>query len=785
MKTNLWKIAAALFIGAAVAVSCEDPVKPDETPEQPNFPELQTVTLEKGQSCNVTIAPNYDWEVAISGDTEHFELRYNDEPVPVARGKKGEYTLTVTAKEGEDFEQRKVELTMTMESEDKLIAEIHRNGKERIFNVYAVKVDENGKFSYAEDGSYEYEEVPTSDVSLSYVESYFQTYIKVVANFDWRLKDVPEWVHVNCVDGYYVDAAKANETGIVSLRGVNPKYPLGGAEGELVFIIDDNSENPEEVDSDINITLPKVEDIFEVSLPAAGNFDMYGDLYNEGLGEYVSNPLRGEIVCAGGVSVYAFENGVQCDWVEISVTCPEGEDVLKSHSVRIGVTENGTGADRSADVYFIPETVTLGSPADALNHPEYKACTINQKGDNGSQEGDLVIADPDALAAQGASLEHVSPYTNWIAEADKIFGVGADNYYELTVSKLNGFYYLSYGFEFWDFLRYEDNAGTIVESKGDWGYVGESYTQIYLSEEEAANTHYLVIRENADPSEEKLVNKVVIAVTYDPSIEGGETLLAFAYPAETKGASLRKMNAETDGEDLHYQAAYSEIGKEQVYELVYGPNVKMPFLQFSVNAANVYYPYEDDDWLSYEEGMILMNSTYLRKGIVVFSDSGNVPVLAVVCKYDPDFTGSTGGDTGGSIEADAAELEYTGSVFKKLKDDSNYGEGAIPVLEDAFGIGEDNYYLLTVSSPENIFHGFTYPHPVQEYSCFNMDWDTNKLVESTNWWATYDEEASLSLNMTEVEPYSFNFLSLRYWPSDDAAEPVTFAVILVVYEPEE
>lgn len=778
MKTNLFKMASALVLGLAIAVSCNDPVKPDEPQVEPNFPEKQIVTLAQCDTCHVSIAPNMDWEVTISGDTDWFELRFNDEPVPVASGKEGEYILDVVAKEGEDFEQRQAVLTMTMDSKEQVIAEFHRNGEDRIFNVYAVKV-EDGEFVYDGDGEYAFEETSTSDLVLTY-SSTFQTYFKVVANFDWRLKDVPEWASVNVLAGYYADASTANVPAIVNLRGVNSKYPLGGAEGKLVFIVDDGSAS--EVESDITLSLPKVEDIFEVSLPSTADYNIYGERFNEMLGDYMNSPLNGYATGVEGIKVYAFSDGEVCDWVKVTLTDEEEENVLKDYNISISVTENDTEAERSADVYVIPGTVKLETPADALQYSQYKYTHISQKGPQTGGQDAALSADNDKLANAGARFETMDPNdpeNSWISVAEEVFGVGTNNYYKLTLTKQKGTYTLSYATEIWNYALYEV-GDSIEESKNVWAE--------FATMDEGAHTVSFSINVDWEAYDMKFLvlegengKFAVVYVNYDPyqTIGGGDVI---TLQDPSCGAVLSKM----DSSDAAYDYVVSEFGCETVYNLTWNGditycNVTIPFGNIMVD--------ESSDWLNCYmagEGRIMFMGfpEFMSKGFVVLKDENGLNVLVIVCTVDPNFGGNPGGGEGSEITADDDALAALGATFKKLKDDMNYSEMVIPMLENQFGLGEDNYYLLQVKSAKGTYGGFTYPVFPAGYVCDDVDYDSMILVESTTCWASMTENAEIELNLTEEDAYGFKFLELQSW-SDELDAAVTFAIILVMYEPEE
>lgn len=678
MKTNLWKMASMLMLGLAMTfVSCEKekegPEGTDPVEKTPEFPEKVIKTLEDGADFELTVNPNMDWEVALSGDTDWFKLKYNGEPVPSASGKAGEVKFTITSSADEaDFDEHRSSLSMKMGGEEKVIAEFVRNGRERVFSAYPVNIVD-GAFEYGDEG-YVFSENESTDFAMSYVNSQFQTYIKVVANFGWRLKETPEWAESIEAEGRYVVASEANVPGVICLRGNNPKYPLGGAEGNLVFVVDDVSAEP--VEKEIKLSLPKVEDVFETALQPSARFNKDGEYYIEMTGEYQSRPFTGSVTGVEGVKVYAVDSekfylvgssnpkDYIMDWVNISLTDSDEENVLKDYSVSISVNANTTGENRSADIFVIPGTVELSDPESQIMNDDfdgyreeflqYRYSAISQEGGNGgSVEGGLITADNDKLAAQGAKLESIDPSTEWIEMTDEVFGVGAENYYQLTVTNPEGYYNIKYEFEFWNAVAYEvGEDGTLVESTRRWCEPSESYLSVSLTEDDAYLMYFLVLQTSKDG--ENMENVAALMVTYDPEAEiggGNGGILSFKYAdyGGGRGCNLRKMSEAEDGENEYFWVCaenfYTPTGDYPIYELTYGPSASMPNLASTLAFDNAYCPVEADaEWLSFEgdadDLFINMSSEEYKTGAIIFSDSSAgypMPQFAIVCVYDPDF----------------------------------------------------------------------------------------------------------------------------------------------------
>lgn len=674
MKTNFWKMAPALLIGLAMSVaSCEKPAPAEEV--LPIFPEQVNETVEPGESWSLTIKPNLPWEVSISGDTQFFRMISGGEPLPVVSGQAGEHTLSVEAIVDEtDFEQRQCTLTMKMAGKEQVIAVVTRNGRDRIFNIYPVKIGSDG-FEYA-DGGYAYETEPSSEFSLYFDGNILQTYMKVEANFDWALKDTPEWAEAIEIPGRYATSGKANEPVAVCLRGVNPKYPIDGDTGNLVFVVNDNTDNPMEVGGEITLSIEAVKDIFTVTAPGAVRFNAAGDYYNEMYGDWQKGmPAKGSSIGIDGVQVFAVEKqyGVYTvvgsskryasisGWVNVAIAAEDDADVLKSWDYTLRVAEN-EGSARSAEILVVPGTVSVSDPDYDLFSPDgteiaegfskYVCSVLNQDGiGGGNVDGGLVSADADKLASKGAMLEKLDLSMYEMEFLDETFKVGLDNYYQLTVTKPSGIYEFKYGKELWGAEPYILNNSympVVDESAfGTWvGEMSETTIELKFTDADAFEMKFLLLQ-TGDANYE-MEGFAVIMVIYDTEtvIGGGNSsALAFKYASWGGGAGcgLRKMSEAEDGESEYYWACKENLyNSDEIYELTYGPNCSMPNLESTIEFTGFYNLVESDaSWLAAEgdasDLFIDMGSAgEARQGALIFTNAG-MPVLAIVCKYDPNF----------------------------------------------------------------------------------------------------------------------------------------------------
>ncbi len=649
-------MASALLIGVAMSfASCKDPVEEIV----PVFPEQVNYTVEPGESYTLTINPNLPWEISISGDTQFFRMISGGEPLPVVSGQAGEHELTVQAIVDEtDFDQRQCTLTMTMGGRDEVIAVISRNGRDRIFNVYPVVTGNDG-FEYGDDG-WLYASEPASDFSLYFDGNIFQTYMKVEANFDWALKDFPEWVDAVEFEGRYATSGKANVPAVVCLRGVNEKYPLDGASGSLGFVVNYNPDDAVAVDAEITLSIEPVKNVFAVSASESVRFNAAGDYYNAMMGDWQSGmAAKGSVIGIDGVQVFAVARNsygsydivgtskdypsVSGGWVNISIEAENDAEVLKTWNYSMTVSEN-TGAARSAEIIVLPGTVTVEDPEFDLftyygideKYSEYVYTVLNQDGKvSENPEGGMVSADNGKLAAAGAKLEKLNLKEYYMEYVDEIFQVGADNYYMLTVTKPEGHYELQYAKELWNAVPYTADWGyPEVDENPSWitDMTDRSFDFSFTADQEY-NMFFLALQTGED-----LESFAVIMVYYNPEAEigGGDDtgLVSFLYPDYVSGATLKKLSSDNE----LYEYIYSETYCREIYELTYTTEYPtMPILKVDIDYSSIV-NWNEDKWLDYDADgnmvYISMDAEEYSQGMLVFQDTSAgyaMPALVIVC----------------------------------------------------------------------------------------------------------------------------------------------------------
>ena len=805
MKTNFLKSAFAFLLGTALfATSCEDPISQPEV--EPAFPESVTKTIAQGESCEIALSANMDWDLVLSGDLRYFTMTYNGEPATTISGKEGEFSVTVKAVEDEtDFEQRKVTLTMKMKGAEQVVAEVHRNGSERIFKVYPVKI-EDGVFVYGENG-YEFEEEAANDFSMTFAGGDFMTYLKVEANFDWALKDVPEWAEINATNGY-VSSGKANEAAVISLRGVNKNFPLDGDNGKLEFVINENEENPVPLENDFTLMIPAVRDIFvaPVSLASQIKFNAAGQYYNPMNGEYQERPMTAvSVIGIAGLQAYAVEVNAMggltvvgstdkkvmpaSEWVHFELNDETPDNVLKTYGFSITVDANLTSVARRAGLLLIPGAIAIKGEDDLFNdtlddinpkYSEYMSWFIEQDGQNGGSElGDgAFFADNDQLANSGAKFELLdsrNEENSWIPTADDTFAVGAENYYKLTVTRPKGTYTISYaeGYDVWDFELFEQGTdGGLVASSTQWAQLTMDETSrtvsfsIEIGEKWAAQAMKFLILKGENG------RMAAIYVCYDPDqVIGDGGMITLDNP---NSGDLNKM-AESAPE---YGYLVSEYGCKEIYELTW--NGQMIYGSVALDYDSIDVDEYSQEWLyCYPAGegriMLMGYAEMMSKGFVLFKDADGVVVAVLVCTADPNWQPSGEGGSG-SITANDEILAQAGAKFGLMKDNGNYAD-MLPGVKEYFGMDENNCYILTVSKASGTYSGFTFAKPVGGGMLY--EYGENGLDESAGTWAELGED-SITVTLQEDDWNPKFILLFGYDEASDTTNPM--AVICVSRE---
>lgn len=666
MKTRLTKKAAAMMAACiGLFAACEDP---NIKVEEPNFPVLEDASVEPGESVRLDIEPNMAWIVSVPAETIDWFWIAGEagEKLQTVKGTEGVTTIEIMASDAKDFEIRTCAVTMTMGGQTSKIITITKNATEKTLTILAAKTDESG-FVTDEDNNIVYDsENPVTDLSMFMDNTAFicQQIIKVTANFNFALKDYPEWVEPNANSGYGTSAT-VGENGLaeiaINLRGNVAKLPLEDASGKLVFVDTDTEETVKEIGLSIAGVGDYVDmDAFEAEFNAAGH------LKNSMTGDYTDMPKFAWFKAPVGSAVYAIayvgdryrtvgasdgwvstEDASQI-WVTFEVTDEstgeDAENTLHDYKVNIRPLEN-SAEPRTAQILVLPKA--LENPDNDLfaesgdlkqEYSDYIKGSLVQEGGQGGETGEETLwptADEASLAAQGVKFEKADasdPMNTWINWISSEFGVPSVAIYQMTMNKAATVSFAS-AKEIWGAAVYCDNPDTGSLEEDKILAVEPMGEMISISCEAEYHEGFIILQTG-----EENVNFAIIKVVYDINADiSGGALISFAYPEMVNGATLVKMD-ETDPLFEVMNGNYWGINGE-IYVLTYTQEQPQNAMLTYSSATGCFVEDGYGDWLSLSDEdylYVTMKPTTAEYGTIVFNDNSMgwpMPKFVLVCKY--------------------------------------------------------------------------------------------------------------------------------------------------------
>lgn len=624
----------------------------EDTPSvvEPIFPEVVEAEVVGGSEYTLTIAPNVAWEVSVPEATaNYFQIKDGENLVYKKRGEAGEHTIVIAVSEVEDFDADHIcQVSMTMQGQTQLIAELTLSHKERELKLYSVVLEE-GAFGYATEGdltyAYQPTEVGAEGVTMIWpVEmALYSTRVKVESNFAWIVDGAPEWI----------EPITGGEPGVteVWIKGDETKYPLESQTATLSFV---DAVATEKVIATLKVTIPSATDIFSVEgLTATTEFNYKGEMYNSMVGEYVEGSAYATITAIDGAAVCAVEfiekaglvqPSLNPEWVSLTLADWDVANgaVVQSRQLAIGVTAN-EGAARKATVLVMPKAaVTDNIDLIAINGaitPEYApyvVTVVEQAGDPGSIE----IVGQDAMAALGTTIAPLDA-SHWMFNEFEGASAGYDLLYTSPWAYEDWYVNVVRPYTAIKCFSFNE-TGSLVEITEDsnaW-----ITTTVFGTESERVRVIMDTTQSTAATAKNALTGDYEGAVAfydesgvfafilcrYNETAAVQSTGVSFYYPeyAAQQNSTLEEL---TSG-DLYVK--YASYG-EKVYHLTYTTATPNMSMLVGLPQAYTYVNQADEDWLKFEYSsdfqMVTMDAQKGdgKTGALVFGDGAFVLICTL------------------------------------------------------------------------------------------------------------------------------------------------------------
>ena len=671
MKTNLWKMAAALCFGAAALVGCDLLEQQDS---EPTFPEkIINNNVTPGEKLSITFTPNYDWEICVPAETyQWFWLENEDEDQKYDKisGKASEtpVTVLVCVNETEEFDQnRSVSVSMTMNNIKQTVAEFMRPAKQRAIAVYAAELDEWGfKLAGEEDsGIYKYSNTSAESFTLVWPEEKdnFMMPVKLEANCEWTMT-YPEWLRYSGI----VDETLYGKAGVLEFRfeAIPSKYPINGGTGEIILA----SADDQSYTKTIEVTIPPCTDRIDFGLystvasPLKFNAE---SSYTSAYGGYSEGPALASLTATSGARVFAvawnptgYYEAEEATWVMIDIDEWDGAetaDMIQEREVQIAVAQN-EGEERKAMLFFLPENLKDKTLDDLFNDTgdaildDYQKYAIElvQEAKKTADSGESYITISGDLASVMSEFKVCEE--SWLAPQ---FEVPAANAYQMTYGKIWGSdearMTLASPCTTYEIFNADNNRVAIYNAEGESvNAEGEpEESDFWLSLNVWNGMPVINVKYDQETKDEGFVKFLdeegnalaVVWFTFDPDFtpsgsgsEGGDIKFIgeMANYADMVGASIVPV---TEGE---YYNTYAEYGCP-IYKLSYTESgysmpmsINVPEYQNTMvipEAKTAYFKAEKTDG----GATISMQPETPDSAVIAFIGGSGAPCFILVCEY--------------------------------------------------------------------------------------------------------------------------------------------------------
>lgn len=373
---------ASLLLGAMTLsmVGCED-----TSLESAQFPEKITATVKAGDTYEFTISPNTNWTLKIPLEVAtYFKFIVGESERYTLNGKAGTHTITVGVSNIEEFDVVRVcEISMTMNGETRVIAEITRGGNERTFALYIAEFDTAEEtFKTDTDGKWIYSTTPAERIDWAWSQEQWMQRVVVESNFDWFLSpEAPAWLLMNQTSG---------EAGLTELflRVNREQLPLEDVECNIEFgqiYITNSTESNFEAIGSYPTEMEGCGNYCEVNLPEQMQFNADGDYYVASSESYVTS-ANGRIWAPRGAELAMLSKNAdgtystEAKWMRIKMDdFPEeaGEIGAWERSFTLDVAVNSNTEPREGAIAALPKNVV---DSNNYNPEDYIVSHITQDG---------------------------------------------------------------------------------------------------------------------------------------------------------------------------------------------------------------------------------------------------------------------------------------------------------------------------------------------------------------------------------------------------------------------
>lgn len=344
------------FLLCMVATACSSDDSKQQAP--PVFPEKQMLSVEAGQTLEIQFDAAQEWRMASDKSWLRFLIGESQEELAIASGDAGKNTLTILMKEnGWGFDAESALLSLTMSNLTQVVYEVTRPAIIREVRMkYAKSV--SGTPKEAESLTIAYNEFTMCRIGFE-------------ANFDWKIRSMPEWMKpIRTAGDANVVLSSNKMLDIVSIDLAMKPYEKNG-----VIVISDRLENQT---FEFPVTYAGMPgNTIAVSpgsiLRSGLTFTHDGRIYKTGTEGSGSTEERESVIkvesrnmqCRIAVVAYDSQSNTaqEVTGAESWVSCVESPLTKAEYTISVNA-DNKTAADRKLYLYILPPDYMSGAGYD-------------------------------------------------------------------------------------------------------------------------------------------------------------------------------------------------------------------------------------------------------------------------------------------------------------------------------------------------------------------------------------------------------------------------------------